>query len=84
MENLFTNVPVHDTIEIMLQHIYNHPSLPPLKITPNTLRKLLLACTTQAPFYDHNDNIYIQINGVSMGSALGPLFANFYMGHLFN
>ena len=79
---MFTNVPVHATIEIILQHIYHHTSLPPLKISPNILRKLLLACTTQVPFYDHKDNIYIQIDGVSMGSALGPLFANFYMGHL--
>ena len=26
--------------------------------------------------------MYLQIEGVAMGSPLGPLFANFYMGHL--
>ena len=29
-----------------------------------------------------NGSLFIQRDGVAMGSALGPLFANFYMGHL--
>ena len=84
VENLFTNVPVTETIEIILTNIYKHPELPPLKIKPYILRKLLLACTTQVPFYDHMGKLQIQIDGVSMGSVLGPLFAEFYMAHLEN
>ena len=37
VENLFTNVPVNETIDIIINNIYNSPSLPPLKINPNIL-----------------------------------------------
>ena len=84
VENLFTNVPVNETIDIIINNIYNNPSLPPLKINPNILRKLLLTCTTEVPFYDHLENIYVQTDGVSMGSVLGPIFSNFYMSDLEN
>ena len=73
---------MEETIDIIIQNIYNHPVLPPLKIKPNILRKLLLACTTQVPFFDHVGNIWVQTDGVSMGSVLGPLFSDFYMAHL--
>ena len=84
VENLFTNVPVNETIDIIINNIYNNPSLPPLKINPNILRKLILTCTTEVPFYDNLGNIYVQTDGVSMGSVLGPIFSNFYMSDLEN
>ena len=83
VENLFTNVPVNETVDIIINNIYN-PSLPPLKINPNILRKLLLTCTTEVPFHGHLVNIYVQTDGVSMGSVLGPIFSNFYMSDLEN
>ena len=46
--------------------------------------ELLTLGTTEVPFVDPNGNIYTQINGVSMGSALGPTFAEFYMAHIEN
>jgi len=36
--SLFTNVPVHDTIEIILNNVYNHPNLPAPNIPSETLR----------------------------------------------
>ena len=72
VENLFTYVPVNETIDILINDIYNDPSLPPLKINPNILRKILLTCTTQVPFHDHLGNIYVQTDGVSMGSVSPP------------
>lgn len=56
----------------------------PPKIQPETLRKLLLAFTTKAPFYDHNSNTYLQTNDASMRSLLGPVFSNFYMSYIVN
>ena len=41
MENLFTNVPVLKTINIIINNISHHPTLPPPKINTNTLRKIL-------------------------------------------
>ena len=83
VENLFTNVPVYEKIDI-INNIYNNPSLPSLKINPNILRKILLTCTTEVPFHDHLGNIYIQTDGVSMGSVLGSIFSNFCMSDLEN
>ena len=78
MENLFTNVPVLETINIIINNIYHHPTLPPLKINSNTLQKILLLCTTEVPFYDHPKD------GIAMVSVLGPIFDNFYMSALEN
>ena len=60
VENLFTNVPVNKTIDIIINNIYNNQSLSLLKINPNILRKLLLTYTTEVPFHDQLGNIYIQ------------------------
>ena len=79
VENLFPNVPVNETIDIIINNIYNNPSLLPLKINPNIVRKILLTCTTEVPFHDHLGNIYVLTDGVSMGSILGPIFSYFYM-----
>ena len=37
VENLFTNVPVSETIDIIINNIYNNPSPSSLKINPNIL-----------------------------------------------
>ena len=41
VENLFTNVPVLEAIDIINNNIYHHSTLPPLKINSNSLH-----CTT--------------------------------------
>ena len=84
VESLFTNVPVIETIEIIINRAYNHETLSPPAITKTSLEQLLLICTTETPFQDNNGDMYIQVDGVSMGSPLGPLFANFYMAELEN
>ena len=82
VESLFTNVPIDSTIDIILQHAYNHPTLPPPKIPSEILKAMLALCTKEAPFRSPDGDLYLQIEGVAMGSPLGPTFANFYMGHL--
>ena len=82
VENLFTNIPAHETINIIINNIYHHPTLSPIKINSNTLRKILLLCTTQVPSYDPHGHIYIQKDGIAMGSVLGPIFSYFYMSAL--
>ena len=78
VENLFTNVPVEETIDIILNKVYRS-NLKPLKIPESILREQLRACTMEAPFYSHRGDIFRQVNGVSMGSPLGVLFAEAYM-----
>lgn len=84
VESLFTNVPVKQTIKIILKHVYQHAELPPPDIPPATLEELLTICTTKTPFRNIDGQLYVQREGVSMGSALGPTFADFYMCNLEN
>ena len=81
VESLFTNVPVDETINIIIELVYNSKNKPP-KIPSNLLKELLNICTKDLVFKTPQDQIFQQINGVSMGSSLGPLFANFYMAYL--
>ena len=46
------------------------------------LRALLEICTKEAPFTCPRGNLYRQVDGVAMGSPLGVLFANFFMGSI--
>ena len=84
VESLFTNVPVHRTINIILDRVYHHPTISAPVIPKHTLRDSLLICTTEVPFKDMDGKMYIQCDGVSMGSPLGPTFANFFMAEVEN
>ena len=82
VESLFTNVPVDKTIDIIINNVYSHPNLPPPKFPKNILKEMLILCTKESPFTAPDGCMYLQIEGVAMGSPLGPTFANFYMGEL--
>ena len=80
VESLFTNVPVEETIQMILDTVYRDETTPALNIPENALRRLLEICTREAPFIDQRGLMWKQVDGVAMGSPLGVLFANFYMG----
>ena len=80
--SLFTNVPLRDTIDIILKKVYDE-QLIKTKITRKNLEKLLLVCTQGTPF-TFNNKMYMQTDGVMMGSPLGALFANIFMCELEN
>jgi hypothetical protein len=82
VENLFTNVPIDSTIEIILDQVYRNPSELAPNIPEETLKTLLLICTKEAPFRHIDGTLYRQKDGIAMGSPLGPIFANFYMANL--
>ena len=48
------------------------------------MEELLMTCTMKTPFITPDGILYEQINGISMGTPLGPTFANFYMCHIEN
>ena len=72
------NIPLDETIEICLDKLYalaNPPRLPRL-----VLRNLLLFATKKSHFvFDGQYRYYDQIDGVAMGSPLGPDLANIFM-----
>ncbi|XP_064100762.1 uncharacterized protein LOC135211380 [Macrobrachium nipponense] len=80
VESLFTNVPVDETIGIILEKVYRNPDKQPPNIPEELLKTLLDICTKRAPFTTHRGQMFRQKDGVAMGSPLGVLFANFYMG----
>ncbi|XP_050707848.1 uncharacterized protein LOC126993063 [Eriocheir sinensis] len=82
VESLFTNVPVHETTDLICQRIYHLEDEEPLNIPEASLRLLLQACTKEVPFYGPDGKMYVQRDGVAMGSPLGVLFANCYMGSI--
>ncbi|XP_064115054.1 uncharacterized protein LOC135221159 [Macrobrachium nipponense] len=80
VESLFTNVPVDETTDIILDRVYRNQSTAPLNILEASLHTLLEVCMKKAPFSPNYGQMFRQKDGVVMGSPLGVLFANFYMG----
>ena len=71
VDSLFSNVPVSETIDIILSYVYNSKMKKPV-IPQEVLRELLLICTTETPFRNHDGRLFVQIDGVSMESHLAP------------
>ena len=78
--SLFTNIPIDETINICLDELYkNSDSVN--NLSHEQFRKLLNYSVKQNHFM-FEDRIYDQIDGVAMGSPLGPVLANIFMSHL--
>ncbi|XP_076068333.1 uncharacterized protein LOC143040785 [Oratosquilla oratoria] len=81
VESPFTHVPINETVNLIFSRLYRSDEIH-FPIPEDILRQLLQACTKEVPFYGPDKNMYVQIDGVAMGSPLGVLFANFYMGSI--
>ena len=68
VESLFTKVPVQQTINITLDAMYNNPTIAAPDIPQDTKKALLVTCTMETPFRNINGDIFLQKDGVSMGS----------------
>jgi hypothetical protein len=71
--SLFTNVPLKETIDIILNKVYDC-KLIQTKIPRKDLEILLYCCTRESSFVFNNE-YYSQIDGTAMGSPLGPTLA---------
>ncbi|XP_068692858.1 uncharacterized protein [Montipora foliosa] len=76
--SLFTNVPLDETIQICLDRLYSLPDPPQL---PRSVLKDLLRFATKKSHFIFDGQYYDQIDGVAMGSPLGPVLANIFMCH---
>ena len=79
VKSLFTNVPLEYTIGLVLERIYNKGELV-TNITRSEVKEMLL-CTKNVHF-SYNHDIYIQRDGVAMGSPLGPVLEGIFMVNL--
>ena len=76
--SLFTNIPLSETIDIAIKLILENKK--DLKFSENELTKLFCFATAQTHFY-FDGKIFDQVDGVAMGSPLGPALANLFMGY---
>ena len=80
IQSLFTNIPLVETIEICLDTLYRDETICAPSIPEEHLRKMLMKATAEVEF-SFNDVLYRQIDGVAMGSPLGPILANIFVGY---
>ena len=78
VKSLFTNVPLKEVIDICSQKLYE---LKKPHLSKENFVKLLKIATSDVRF-SFNNIMYLQHDGVAMGSPLGPTLANIYMGFL--
>ena len=79
VSSLFTNVPLNETITY-IDSICDHYNLQ-LPISFERLKSLILICTKNIQF-SFNNKLYFQCDGVAMGSPLGPMLADIFVGYL--
>ena len=78
VESLYTNVPVKEAIDLATNLIYECEEVPPFD--KETCRELLMLCCSNTVL-KVNDKIYIQTDGLSMGSKIAPLLANIWLAY---
>ena len=79
IKSLFTNVPVVETINICADALFNR-GLNTTNLLRDNFTKLMKIATSEVEF-SFNSTMFKQIDGISMGSPLGPTMANIFVGY---
>ena len=79
VSSLFTNVPLDETIAICADTLCNIPDFQPC--IPKEVFVELLHSATSTVEFSFDNTIYRQIDGVAMGSPLGPALTNILVGY---
>ena len=79
--SLFTNVPLHQTIDFIGTICEKFNITLPLSF--DCLKSLILLCTENVQF-SFDGQFFFQKDGVAMGSPLGPVLADIFMGFFEN
>ena len=74
VESLFTNIPLEETISVCCDSLFSNNA----KVDRIDFEKLVRAAL-QNNFFNFEGKIYKQIDGVAMGSRLGPTLANAFL-----
>ena len=77
VESLFTNIPINETIDYILDQIYNKKKLKPI-CSKLIFKRLLLKLATEVTFTTNN-NFFKQTDGCTMGGPLSVTFSDIFM-----
>lgn len=77
VDSLFTNIPLKETVDICCELLFRSQPIVD-GLTRDQFGKLLTIATTESLIL-FNDSYYQQIDGVAMGSPLGPTLANIFL-----
>ena len=77
--SLFTNAPLVETIDIIINRLYDEHNNTSIPIPKDIFKKLMLL-VTQGIFM-LNKRFYEQVEGIIMGNPLRPTMANFFMAN---
>jgi len=77
VESLFTNIPLKETIEFILEEIYDNHKITPI-CSRLVFKRLLFKLTTECTFI-FNKKFYRQTDGCAMGGPLSVIMADIWM-----
>ena len=80
VESLFTNVPLDEIIDTACDYVYSELSTTKPNYERKHFKKLLRLATSGEFLYQ--DRVFKQVDGVSMGSPLGPTLANLFLANM--
>ena len=79
VDSLYTNIPLDETITVTVNKLYG------TKRKLNGIKKsdfkIMLNLATKGSVFYFNGNYFRQVDGVAMGSPLGPALANMFLSH---
>ena len=82
IKSLFTSVQLTQTINFILHRVYNRKEISTI-LTKNEMKNMLTLCPKYAHFTLNNE-IYVQNDGIDIGSPQEPISANVFMVELEN
>ena len=79
IENLYTNIPLSETIDICLKQLFPNNDATSVYGLTHSLFKTLLELSVKGCFFMFDSKYYKQLDGLGMGLPLGPTFANIFL-----
>ena len=80
IDSLFTNIPLDETIDIIINRAFQNSTL--FRGFSNLELHKLLCLSVKNCHFILNNSLCEHVDGVAMGSPLGPLFANIFLSFL--
>ena len=74
--SLFTNLTLAKTIKLVIERLHDNNNSNPISFEKSVFHQLIFMAAQG--FFMYNDKLYKQIDGVTIGSPLGPTLANFF------